>query len=103
MNFSYSRRIGRPSFEDLNPFLDYSSPYFYTLGNPLLKPETTHSLELNYNYHTDLNISLGYSRTSDYYNYFTSLADSSGATKQTINNFKQYNTWNLSISYNKDC
>ncbi|RKR80520.1 outer membrane receptor protein involved in Fe transport [Mucilaginibacter gracilis] len=102
LSFSYSRRIGRPGYEDLNPFIDYSSPYFYTQGNPLLKPETTHSLELNYNYHTDLNISLGYSRTSDYYNYFTSLADSSGATKQTVDNFKHYDTWNLSISYNKE-
>ncbi|SDE95140.1 Outer membrane receptor proteins, mostly Fe transport [Mucilaginibacter pineti] len=102
LSFSYSRRIGRPGYEDLNPFIDYSSPYFYSQGNPLLKPETTHSLELNYNYHTDLNISLGYSRTSDYYNYFTSLADSSGATKQTVANFKNYDTWNISISYNKE-
>ncbi len=102
LSFSYSRRIGRPSYEDLNPFIDYSSPYFYSQGNPLLKPETTHSLELNYSYHSDLNISLGYSRTSDYYNYFTSLADSSGATRQTVANFKHYDTWNISVSYNKE-
>lgn len=102
LSFSYSRRIGRPSYEDLNPFIDYSSPYFYTQGNPLLKPETTHSLELNYNYHSNLNISLGYSRTNDYYNYFTSLANSSGATRQTVDNFKHYNTWNLSLSYHKE-
>lgn len=102
LSFSYSRRIDRPSFDILNPFIEYSSPYFYTQGNPLLKPQTTHSFELNYSYHTDLNISLNYSRTKDYYNYFTSLADSSGATRQTIDNFKNYDTWNLSVSYNKE-
>ncbi|PIG97218.1 hypothetical protein CS542_07485 [Pedobacter sp. IW39] len=32
---------------NLNPF-DYSSPYFYTQGNPLLQPETTHSIEFSY-------------------------------------------------------
>lgn len=102
MGISYSRRIGRPSYEDLNPFIEYASPYFYTQGNPLLKPETTNSLELNYSYHNDLNVSLGYSRTNDYYNYFTSLADSNGATRQTVDNFKHYDTWNLSLSYNKE-
>lgn len=101
ISFSYSRRIGRPDFEDLNPFIDYSSPYFYTQGNPLLKPETTHSFEVNYQFHTDLNASLGYSMTKDYFNYFTSLADDKGATKQTIDNFKNYNTLVLSLSYNK--
>lgn len=101
LSFSYSRRIDRPDFEDLNPFIDYSSPYFYTQGNPSLKPETTHSFEVNYQYHTDLNISLGYSITKDYFNYFTSLADSVGATKQTIANFKNYNTLALSLSYTK--
>lgn len=102
LGFSYSRRIDRPGFEDLNPFIDYSSPYFYTQGNPLLKPQTTHSFELNYSYHSDLNINLGYSKTKNYYNYFTELADTSGATRQTIDNFKNYDTWNLSVSYNKE-
>jgi iron complex outermembrane receptor protein len=102
VSFSYSRRIGRPSYEDLNPFIDYASPYFYTQGNPLLKPETTHSFEVNYAYGQDLSISLGYSLTSDYYNYFTSLADSTGATRQTVDNFKNFDTWNLSVSYTKD-
>jgi iron complex outermembrane receptor protein len=102
VSFSYSRRIGRPSYDDLNPFIDYASPYFYTQGNPLLKPETTHSFEVNYAYGQDLSISLGYSLTSDYYNYFTSLADSTGATRQTVDNFKNFDTWNLSISYTKD-
>lgn len=102
IGFSYSRRIDRPDYQDLNPFIDYVSPYFYTQGNPLLRPETTHSLELNYTYHQALNFDLSYSRTSDYYNYFTSLDGSGGATKQTVDNFENYDSWNLSVSYNKD-
>ncbi|AMP97869.1 hypothetical protein AY601_0929 [Pedobacter cryoconitis] len=101
ISLSYSRRIGRPGYEDLNPFIDYSSPYFYTQGNPLLQPETTHSIEFSYLFKKDLSMAISYSKTKNYFNYFTSLADSTGATKQTIDNFKDYNTLNLSISYNK--
>lgn len=31
----------------------------------------------------------------------TALADSSGVTKQTVGNFKHYDTWNLSVRYNE--
>ncbi|CAM3980712.1 Outer membrane receptor proteins, mostly Fe transport [Pedobacter westerhofensis] len=102
ISFSYSRRIGRPGYEDLNPFIDYSSPYFYTQGNPLLQPETTQSVEFSYLFEKDLTLGLSYSKTKNYFNYFTSLADSSGATRQTIDNFKNYYTIDLSISYNKE-
>ncbi|MFI5452202.1 TonB-dependent receptor domain-containing protein [Pedobacter sp. UC225_61] len=102
VGFSYSRRIGRPDYEDLNPFTDYTSPYFYSQGNPLLRPETTHGLELSYGYHQKLDLSLGFSRTNDYYNYFTALAGSSGATRQTVDNFDHYDSWNLSASYSGD-
>ncbi|OKS86033.1 hypothetical protein [Mucilaginibacter polytrichastri] len=32
----------------------------------------------------------------------TCTADSNRATKQTVDNFKYYTTWNLSVSYNKE-
>lgn len=102
VSFSYNRRIGRPGYEDLNPFIDYVSPYFYTQGNPLLKPETTHAVEINYVFKEDMSISLGYSTTKDYFNYFTSLADSTGATRQTVQNFKNFNTLTFSVSYSKE-
>lgn len=35
---SYSRRIDRPSYNDLNPFRFYSSKYNYAEGNPFLQP-----------------------------------------------------------------
>ena len=50
LQFTYSRRIERPSEWDLNPFKEFrgSNNVFY--GNPGLKPEFTNSLELNYQY-----------------------------------------------------
>jgi outer membrane receptor protein involved in Fe transport len=46
--FSYSRRINRPSFFQLIPFTDYSDSLNLRRGNASLKPEFTHSLEFSY-------------------------------------------------------
>lgn len=48
LQFSYSRRITRPSEGVLNPFPNYSDSYAYVVGNPGLLPELTNSIELNY-------------------------------------------------------
>jgi iron complex outermembrane receptor protein len=42
----YSKRIQRPSYHDLNPFIYYSDPYNSYSGNPYLLPEYTHQAEL---------------------------------------------------------
>ncbi|QEC68853.1 TonB-dependent receptor [Panacibacter ginsenosidivorans] len=47
---NYSRRINRPNFFQLLPFIDNSDPLNISIGNPDLKPEFTNSFELNYNY-----------------------------------------------------
>ncbi len=45
--FSYSRRINRPRGWDLNPFPDYSDPYFLFVGNPYLNPEYVNSFDVS--------------------------------------------------------
>lgn len=45
---SYSYRIGRPWFRNLLPFGDYRDPRSVFLGNPALRPEYTHSMEVGY-------------------------------------------------------
>lgn len=45
---SYSRRISRPSNQQLNPYPDYSDKLNYRVGNPYLKPEFVDSYEFSY-------------------------------------------------------
>lgn len=45
---SYSRRVNRPGFWSLNPFVDYSDPNNIRTGNPFLRPEYINSYELIY-------------------------------------------------------
>ena len=47
-NFSYSKRVNRPDADQLNPFPEFTDPRNAESGNPELRPEQIHSLELTY-------------------------------------------------------
>jgi outer membrane receptor protein involved in Fe transport len=48
LQLSYTRRIDRPSFQQLFPFTDYADSLNLSRGNPNLKPQFTNSFELTY-------------------------------------------------------
>ncbi|THU38019.1 TonB-dependent receptor [Niastella caeni] len=49
IQLNYSRRIRRPDFWQMNPFVDINDPLNIRQGNPALRPEFTNSFEFNYN------------------------------------------------------
>jgi outer membrane receptor protein involved in Fe transport len=49
MQFTYTRRIRRPDYGDLNPFINRSDPYNIEMGNVMLRPESGERFELSYN------------------------------------------------------
>ena len=49
VQLSYSRRVRRPHFWDLNPYLDVREGQQLSFGNPNLDPEFTNAIELSYN------------------------------------------------------
>lgn len=64
--FSYGRRIDRPAYQDMNPFLFYIDKFTYARGNPYMKPQFSHNLELSHTYKGILTTTLNYSYTKDY-------------------------------------
>ncbi|HSC52908.1 MAG TPA: TonB-dependent receptor [Phnomibacter sp.] len=70
MQFNYSRRINRPNFFQLIPFIDYTDQLNLQVGNPGLNPEFTNSLEANYSTQFNNNHTL---LASAYYKYTTGL------------------------------
>ncbi|MEO6914854.1 MAG: outer membrane beta-barrel family protein, partial [Chitinophagaceae bacterium] len=48
VQLNFSRRVRRPSFWQLNPFIDINDPLNISQGNTNLRPEFTNSFEFNY-------------------------------------------------------
>lgn len=48
LQVNYTRRIRRPNFWQLNPFIDINDPVNLRQGNPQLQPEFVNSFEFNY-------------------------------------------------------
>ncbi|HEY5405883.1 MAG TPA: outer membrane beta-barrel family protein [Ginsengibacter sp.] len=48
LKLSYSKRIERPDYRDLNPFINTSDPKNISSGNPYLTPEIGNRFELGY-------------------------------------------------------
>lgn len=65
MTFSYGRRINRPYFQDLNPFISPLDRFTFYSGNPDLLPTFSHNLSLTHSYKGFLNTSLNYAKTVD--------------------------------------
>lgn len=99
MGFSYSRRIDRPDYGSLNPFIDFLDLYSYRFGNPFLKPQYTNSFELSYSFKKNLNITLGHSHTKDVMSDVL-LTDTATKTIFISNqNLATQDSYNLNISY----
>jgi len=64
LGFSFTSRLRRPGFEELNPFQFYVSPFTYAEGNPFLLPERTDMLELTYSF-KNYGLSVRSGRTTD--------------------------------------
>lgn len=50
IQLNYTRRINRPNFFQLIPYIDYTDPLNLRIGNAGLVPEFTNSIEANYSY-----------------------------------------------------
>ncbi len=50
LQLSYTKRISRPTYNDLASYVGYSDPTAVYTGNPFLKPTITHNVKLGYNY-----------------------------------------------------
>jgi len=52
LQLSYTKRISRPSYNDLASYVGYSDPTAVYTGNPFLQPTITNNIKLGYNYKT---------------------------------------------------
>lgn len=65
LGISYSRRIDRPDYSSLNPFVYYLDQYTYQKGNPYLKPQYANSVELSYTFQKKYSLTFNYNKLTD--------------------------------------
>jgi len=63
---SFGRRIDRPAYQDLNPFMFFIDKYTYGSGNPYLKPQYSNNVEFTHIYKGMLTTTLNYGLTKNF-------------------------------------
>lgn len=99
LGFSYSRRIDRPDYKSLNPFIYFVDLYTYSQGNPFLNPQYTNAFQLAYNYKKELNITLGYSITNNLILDVLLPDDAKKTLYQTVQNLDKQLSYDLTVGY----
>jgi hypothetical protein len=64
LTLTYGRRVDRPYYADLNPFLSPLDKFTYYTGNPFLKPSFNQNVELSYTF-KNITTTLAYDKTAD--------------------------------------
>lgn len=91
VNFSYSRRIERPRYQDLNPFEYKLDELTYRKGNPFLRPAFTQSFEINQTIMQAVNVGLSYSLQRDVMSDILDTTEMTKTFQMTSNIAKQHN------------
>lgn len=63
LNLIYGRRVDRPNYRDLNPFIYIFDPYTYEQGNTSLQPQFSNNFDISYIIKSNYRVGLFYNNT----------------------------------------
>lgn len=98
LSFSYSRRIDRPTYRQLNPFKLLVDNYTYVLGDPFLRPVFSNSFELGYTFLQKYNITFNYLQSKDAITDVFEQDDASKISSQIPSNMQDFQQISLSVN-----
>ena len=90
LQLSYSRRLNRPSYGDLNPFQNQLDELTFQQGNPFLQPEYSNVVQLRHSFKYKLNTTLSFSHSTDLITRQTDAADGKAAFITFLNLADQF-------------
>ena len=100
---SIGRRIDRPAYQELNPFIGFIDKYTYSTGNPFLQPQFSTNIELSHSFKNLLTTTINYSVVHDIINE-TLIHKDSVIIRSVGNIGTRYNygiTESATITFNK--
>lgn len=98
LGVNYGRRIQRPNYEDLNPFILFLDKYTFEQGNPNLQPQFSHNIELSHTFKGFLTTTLNYTKTTD---IITDVLEQNTLSNQTFvkpSNIASQRQYGISVS-----
>ncbi len=78
---NYGRRIKRPDYENMNPFVNFLDRYTFEQGNPNLSPQFAHNIELSHTFKGFLITTINYTATN---NIIQQVLEQNDATNETF-------------------
>lgn len=93
--YNANRRINRPNYRLLNPFVEYIDPLVLEQGNPYLKPEYAHNLEMTHVLNGAYQFSAGYSQVRDDIQQIMMQDEETRTTTLSIANLDKAENFNL--------
>jgi hypothetical protein len=95
---NYGRRIQRPNYQDLNPFILFLDKYTFQQGNPNLQPQFAHNIEFTHSYKGFVNTTLNYTRTTDIINEVLEQNTDRNETYVKKDNIAKQRQYGISVS-----
>jgi len=109
LTVSYSKRIRRPDYQMLNPFIFFADSLVFQKGNPSLRPQYTHNIELSHAFKSKYITTLAYNTTNDViaqiikpdgikmFNTFDNVAQLKNISLSLTIPVKVYQWWNMNV------
>lgn len=98
MFFAFGRRIDRPNYQDLNPFVFIVDKFTTFAGNPFLRPQFSNDFKLAFNHKNKFILSAQYIHTSDV--QIETIAQSNGVFISRNGNIGNWDYFLLSLEAN---
>ncbi|MCA8830001.1 TonB-dependent receptor [Hymenobacter pini] len=95
--FSLSRRLDRPTYNQLNPFRSYVDPTSYRVGNPALWPQISTQAEVTHTFRQQTTTALRYTHTRRPI-LGVYLLDADGLIAATDVNLSSQDYWGLTVA-----
>ncbi len=97
-SLSYSRRIDRPDYGNLNPFEYFLDRFVFSRGNPFLNPQYTDAYAFTYGLKNTVFLTLNYNHTTDAITEVINQVNESQTTFQTVANLDQITNYSANLS-----
>jgi len=94
---AYGRRIQRPNYQDLNPFIYFLDTLSYRQGNIYLRPQYTHNVDVTHSFNGKFITTFNYNNTDDVISQIVKPEPNSKIRYLTVDNVARYT--NIGISF----